>query len=255
MGTFGRSSLISMTFYSALLVCVLAPVLVVARSSNIVNGDNASAGEFPWQASFQTRGGWHFCGASIISDRWLVTAAHCIGSKGPSAMKVVLGLHNKLFPGNAEAYAIERIIVHPKWDRSGLNNDITLLKTKEAIKMGDAVSTIKLPSQDEDFSGKVCQISGWGEIGWNKGGSNVLQKLDVEIKSKSYCGNYYQTPDKVCIRPANNRASSACRGDSGGPLACDGVLVGAASYVYGQCNTRYPNVYANVANFRDWITE
>merc|ERR1719210_1407677 len=95
-----------------LLLCLAAPALVAARSENIVNGWDAKVGDYPWQASFQTTRGFHFCGASIISNRWLVTAAHCIGSKGPSQVKVVIGLHDKDTKrySKPDSYNVKRIL-------------------------------------------------------------------------------------------------------------------------------------------------
>jgi len=241
-----------------LLLAVVAPALVLARSPNIVNGFDANPGEFPWQASFQTSWGFHFCGASIVSERWLVTAAHCVEGKSAGSVKVVLGLHDQgQTVGNPAEYDIAQILAHPAYDRSTISNDITLIQTTSPIQFNSRVQTIDLPSQDQVFSGQACQISGWGELGWNQGSPDILQKLDVEVKSVEWCQRnaWVYTDDKVCIMPASGRASSACRGDSGGPLACGGTLVGAASYVFGECSTRNANVYANVAHFRGWIRD
>ena len=73
---------------------------------------------------------------------------------------------------------------------------------------------------------------------------------DSECKNYvSKFGGYH-----ICVKKSGG---SACNGDSGGPLVCkDGgkyKLAGAASFVFGSCNTNMPSVYANVAYFRDWI--
>merc|ERR1712029_912933 len=238
------------------LLSILAPAAVLARSANIINGFDASPGEFPWQASLQRTDGFHFCGASIISDRWLVTASHCLRGKTASEVKVVTGLHDlRQRVGNPKEYGIARIIMHPGYDSLNKPVDITLLQTKTPIQMDSATSTVALPTQGQTFDGQTCQISGWGKLGKNKGSPDILQKLDVEVKSKEWCEWRVWAGDscKVCIVPADGRQSSACSGDSGGPLVCDGTLVGAASYVFGDCQTLMPNVYADVANAREWI--
>merc|ERR1712227_198919 len=196
-----------------------------------------------------------FCGASIVSDRWLVTAAHCVQGKYPSRVKVVLGLHDqKKTYGSPATYRISQIISHNRYDSRTISNDIALLQTSSSIRFTKGISKIRLPSQGQTFVGQRCQISGWGRLCWHASGANILQKLDVDVISSSRC-SIRGDAGKVCIKPSSGRAASACKGDSGGPLACNGVLVGAASYVFGQCSTSSPNVYASTAHYRGWIRQ
>ena len=247
------------------LLVVLAAVLVPALSTKlpyIVGGRDATPGKYPWQGSLQMYGSYHICGASLISRRWLVCAAHCVGSSA-SSYSIVLGAHDikTQRQGQPRRYQVSRIVSHPSYNpNSAYANDISLIYlSQDADTSNRYISTIAVGNKGENFVGnRNCYITGWGAD--NSGGSpNNLQELNVDVWSSSQCKQYVNGagPYHVCIA---KYGGSACNGDSGGPLACNQggqwKLLGAASFVYksgGKCLTYYPSVYANVPHFRDWI--
>ena len=78
-----------------LVFTVLLGPALGARLPYIVGGNEvAEVGKWPWQVSLQSKSGSHFCGASIISDKWILTAAHCV-SRPASMVTVVVGLHDQ----------------------------------------------------------------------------------------------------------------------------------------------------------------
>merc|ERR1712178_622537 len=250
---------VSVMLFVALLLC-LASSAFAGRLPYIVNGKDAAPGEFPWQASLQVFG-QHTCGASLVSDRWLVTASHCINKYPVSDNSIVLGAWDKdtRKKGTPTRYAIAKIIVHPLWDgQLHKPSDIALIQLAKKVKMTDSIKTIDLPEAKDDFGGKDCVISGWGSLyGIGTQLPNRLQKLNVRVQQKGECRAAGGARGfQICVA---NYGASACTGDSGGPLACKKngrwTLVGAASYVYGNCSTRMPTVYTGVPYFRGWIKE
>merc|ERR1719187_416352 len=244
-----------------LLAVFIAPSLA-GRLPYIVNGRDASSGEFPWQASLQMYGYYHICGASLVSETWLVTASHCVGSS-PSSYSIVMGAHDKdtKTQGSPRPYKIAEIIMHPDYRIGGSASqpgDIALIKLAYPVDTSSQyVSTIALADDGEDFSDMDCDISGWGSLyGAGSQSPNTLQKLDVKVFSTSKCSGYTRAAGQyhLCVFKSG---SSACTGDSGGPLACkkNGVtkLVGAASFVWGSCSTYFPTVYTSVPYYRGWI--
>merc|ERR1712179_633120 len=127
----GTAAVLS-TNMKVLLIVALCFVGALARNTErIVGGSNIGyAGKYPWQASLQFRSSSsHTCGASLISSRWLVCAAHCVGS-GASAYKIVLGLHDRTTQreGAPRDYTISSITSHPGWSNDGSRgfpNDIS----------------------------------------------------------------------------------------------------------------------------------
>ena len=246
------------------LAAVLSPVLCDRLSvPYIVGGHDAKPGSWPWQASLQHYD-YHICGASLISARWVVTAAHCVGAK-PSAYSVLLGLYDfeKLKIGHPQRYQAQDVITHPNWVSSAnqyFPNDIALIHLDTDVDFDNPdVSTISLPKQGQDFTGSPnCWITGWGVYSASGAEPENLQEVQVSVMSASECKSRvkHYGPWHVCV---TGPGTSACDGDSGGPLSCqlgsEWILVGATSFVFGTCWTTYPSVYSNIPYFSDWIRE
>lgn len=133
----------------------------------VIGGEDAREGQFPYQASLQQRAKMnHFCGASIISNRFLLTAAHCVGEVSPEMWVAVVGSVH--ISQGGIILNIDKRIQHNKWDVNRLVNDIALLRTAEEIIFSDTVQPIALSSQNLPVEGNTQVIlSGWGDISNN----------------------------------------------------------------------------------------
>merc|ERR1712033_52804 len=134
-----------------LFTAVIAPALS-ARIPYIVNGDDVDyPGKYPWQASLQS-GTYHICGASLVSSRWLVTAAHCVGN-AVNSYSIVLGAHDikSYQQGQPKRYYASKIVKHQEYTPSrAYSNDIAMINlSSEADLSSENVKTIALPEKDE----------------------------------------------------------------------------------------------------------
>jgi len=247
-----------------MLWCAVLLVLVTyceGRVTNIINGQDVSRpGKYPWQVSLQDpRHKFHFCGASVISNKWILTAAHCVEGKRPSEVSVVVGLHDRQRTyGMPKDYAVSRFISHPRYSRRTINFDIALIEVQGSIQFNNFVQPIALATHREFGPSAQCVISGWGDtVGGAGRAPNVLQETSITIVDAQTCQQTQGKDNVVCLF---NGKSGSCQGDSGGPLACKSgstwKLAGATSYGQRGCPvTRAYSVYADVGYFNSWVKD
>lgn len=134
----------------------------------VVGGQKAEKGQFPYQVSLRTRiTRQHFCGGSIISSRFILTAAHCTEGLHslPAFIVAVVGAVHRNFDG--ATVNINKITRHRGWDKNKLVNDISLLRTAGGIVFTKSIQPIALPKQDIEKETRVI-LSGWGKTSVRK---------------------------------------------------------------------------------------
>ncbi|KAK5861600.1 hypothetical protein PBY51_022983 [Eleginops maclovinus] len=231
-------------------------------STRIVGGNISRPGQFPWQVSLHFVSE-HLCGGSIISSRWVLTAAHCVyGFADPSMWAVHVGLTEQPVNG-AQSLAVEQIIYHAHYRPKGLDYDIALMKLATPLDFNGFVEPICLPNHGEEFEeGTMCWISGWGATEDEGETSVVLRSAMVPLLSTKTCNQpeVYQgfiSSWMLCAGYLEGGTDS-CQGDSGGPLACqDSVwkLVGATSWGIGCAMRNKPGVYTRITQSLSWIRQ
>ncbi|XP_067391390.1 serine protease 27-like [Emydura macquarii macquarii] len=242
--------------------------------NRIVKGQDTVEGEFPWQVSLQWKG-VHVCGGSLITDEWVVSAAHCFYQvRNLSQYQVVLGAHQLLNPGpNSRTCLVQRIINNPHYAGRTTSGDIALVHLATRVNFTGYILPICLPDASVFFPpGKRCWVTGWGHLrSWvDLPPPQTLQKLQVPIIDSKTCRSLYQTnmqgrppyreiqDDMICAGYAEGM-KDACNGDSGGPMVClvneAWVLAGVVSWGEGCANRNRPGVYSRLTSYQNWIRE
>ncbi|KXJ79750.1 hypothetical protein RP20_CCG028101 [Aedes albopictus] len=232
------------------------PIARPPVTGRIVGGVDADIESFPYQLSLR-RSGSHSCGASVISDRWALSAAHCTYPVPSLAiMSLRGGTANRLEGGII--FEVEQIINHPQYDDWNLENDVCVLRTVEPLE-GLHITPIQLvPAETYYPHGTRAVLSGWGLTSVPGSLPVILQMVDIPVIEAETCRAGWPagwvTDDMLC---ASEPGRDACNGDSGGPLVTGGRQIGIVSWGATNCLGNEPGVYARVAYplLRNWITD
>ncbi|XP_032116443.1 putative serine protease 47 [Sapajus apella] len=134
----------------------------------IYGGQDAAAGQWPWQASLLYRGS-HLCGAVLIDSRWLLSTAHCFLNKSQALenYQVLLG-NTQLYheTQHTRKISVYRIITHPDFEKlHPFGSDIAMLQLHPPVNFTSYIVPICLPSWNMQLPSNVsCWITGWGML-------------------------------------------------------------------------------------------
>uniref|UniRef100_A0A2K5CB28 Transmembrane serine protease 11B n=1 Tax=Aotus nancymaae TaxID=37293 RepID=A0A2K5CB28_AOTNA len=232
----------------------------IITGNKIVNGKSAQAGAWPWQASMPWKG-HHYCGASLISSRWLLSAAHCFAKRNNSKdWTVNFGtVVNKPYMTRK----VQNIIFHENYSSPGLHDDIALVQLAEEVSFMKYIRRICLPEAKMKLSqNDNVVVTGWGTLHMNAAFPVILQeaflKIIDNICNAPYALSGSVTDTMLCAGFMSGEAD-ACQNDSGGPLTYPDSrniwhLIGIVSWGDGCGKKNKPGVYTRVTSYRNWIT-
>ncbi|XP_072705227.1 serine protease 53-like [Ciconia boyciana] len=240
----------------------------------VVGGTAAHPGEWPWQVSLQLRGE-HFCGGTLVTPQWVLSAAHCFqgpnGSRAePTAWRAVVGRLRLQETGGQERTVVE-VVVHEGYRRVEGGHDLALVRLESPVTLGPRVGTICLPQAHHPFAfGTPCWITGWGHVAENVSlpAGSPLQKVALDLLSPRICNCLYSNlrhrelarparPSMVCAG-GQEGGRGACQADSGGPLACGSpggrwVQAGVLSFAVGCARPNGPVLATGLVAHAGWL--
>ncbi|XP_031633879.1 hemicentin-2-like [Contarinia nasturtii] len=226
------------------------------------------------------------CGGTIISEYYVMTAAHCLRDDHPPYY-VLLGVLylNDTDNNDVKKHYIKNFTKHPEYSSLTRKNDIGLIGLRKWINFTDTIRAARLHRDIVDLDTlKKLTVASWGDTNPNPNIvtlSNELRKIEVNTKPLNECSNFYLNdialkndpavkdglgPGQYCVYdPDENTdgqkfSKDSCQGDSGGPLQYisnddtkEATIVGIVSFSNG-CGLRSPSINTRVAYYIDWIT-
>lgn len=241
-------------------IAILLALSLTQPVSNAVTNPDGKATDSPWLASIwvkQVDGSFYnACAGSLISDRAILTAAHCVVDRDVSFIRLDMNPSTK-----GKILQVSNRIIHIDYSTDGYLNDIALLVLTEPVR---DVESIKLPPvKDQNLRAlESLSIIGWGED--EKGNRPIEPKISEQLDMTTSASNYYDRFNAELLLATGRTVSvgsfsGACRGDSGGPLlstfGSTKVLLGIVSYGAEDCNAKKPSVYTRLSAYLDWVEQ
>ncbi|XP_076766920.1 uncharacterized protein LOC143433467 [Xylocopa sonorina] len=228
-------------------------------AEQIIGGNNANPGQFPYQVSLR-QNGRHFCGGTLVTQKHVVTAAHCIRgivSAPYHDFTVVTGTIS--LKSGGQSHRVAAAVYNPDFKPTASEsfaNDVAVVTLADTVRVNSYQRPISLTSMDPPVGAKLT-LSGWGRNSNNQGTlPDILQTTTVTLLSNADCQK--QIPQQPIygghLCAFQRKGVGACNGDSGGPLVYNGKLVGIVSWVV-PCAQGYPDGYTRVTHYLNFINQ
>ncbi|CAN9501491.1 unnamed protein product [Ophioblennius macclurei] len=253
------------------------PTIVEEKNTDqrIVGGDEAKPGEIPWQVSLMSysdvlKRAQPFCGGTLLSELWVITAAHCLVEAKISQRKFFIraGEHDVgLVEGPERDHEVAQALLHPLYDfeKSQYNHDIALLKLASPVELSSQRRPVCLGPKDftENLlkESSSSMVSGWGRLKFQGLQSEKLQKLQVPYVDRTTCkqsSRDHVTRFMFCAGYRNIQ-KDACQGDSGGPHVTNykgtWFLTGIVSWGEECAKDGKYGIYTRVSRYYAWISQ
>ncbi|XP_070185418.1 tryptase gamma-like [Littorina saxatilis] len=242
----------------------------------VVGGDEVKPGTWPWLVSMH--GGidrTFFCGASVISADWILTAGHCVGGathKTDDWTFIAGHTRRPAYSTHRQIRKAKKLFLHPEFNPTTVNNDIAIIQLDKPLVLDDYLRPVCLPKPGQEIDiGTRCYVAGWGKTdSMAPTYQSAVREVSLDVVTWDSCMAavqrsempvpYKLTHNMFCAGGAAGH--DACQGDSGGPFMCrmpnttdQWYQAGIVSWGISCAIPNAPGIYTKLPLYIDWITE
>ena len=236
------------------------------KQPRIVGGTESPDGEWPWMTAIIKDEDIVFCGASLINAKWLITAANSFEyDSSISDKKIVVGEQDLSNIQTLKKHEIKRIIIHPEYDKTTIDNDIALIELKHGV--GPDYSPVQL--YNKELTNQMGIALGWGSTNhfapdaseYNPIYSDQLNQVKIPIVDSETCieSTSFLVTDNMFCAGYSHGGKDSCLGDSGGPFIIfekgQWKIAGLVSWGEGCAWPGNYGFYTRVPNYISFIKE
>lgn len=241
---------------------------VTPITTRIVGGIVAKPGSWPWTVLLADAIGFISGSGALIHPHIILTSAQHF--EGPGYSIFDLDLHYwRVYAGeynistndpHEKFYHINRVVLHPGYNITSLENDIALIITREPVQYNDHTRPACLPDASHTYTvGEMCYLPGWGKT-HSTGDEEVMNQVGLPIIDDSTCQSHWTDflPNTELCAGYENGGKDFCSDDIGSPLMCQDQS--GAWYIQGLASSggdcrkaNEPGIFEDVSMYSDWI--
>ncbi|XP_050298147.1 trypsin-1-like [Anthonomus grandis grandis] len=235
---------------------------IALKHKRIIGGIETLVNQYPWMVALHYNNRF-LCGGSLINNKYVLTAAHCVNGFSREKFSAVFLDHDRTNAYETTTFTrkVKRIIRHRSYGQDvTFNNDIALLELDNEVSLSDMTRPVCLPPTGKSFTGYNAIAVGWGATAQHGALSPKLREVKVPVMSNIDCrqtGYTSRITDNMLCAGFREGKKDSCQGDSGGPLhIINGIfheVIGIVSWGEGCAQANYPGVYTRVNRYITWI--
>ncbi|XP_022821662.1 trypsin, alkaline C-like [Spodoptera litura] len=252
-----------MRILALIALCFVAVAAVPSDSQRIVGGSVVTIDRYPTVAAVLFTPDWvnflHNCGGTILNNRSILTAAHCVAGQTANRFRIRLG--SSFRSSGGALHNVNQIIIHGSYNTWTFDSDIAILRSASTFFFNNNVRAASIAGANYwPSDNQAVWAAGWGDTFSGSGaGSEQLRHVQLVVINQNTCRNNYAAvgfnvnDNMLCSGwPSGGRAQ--CQRDSGGPLYHNGIVVGVCSFGYGCGQANFPGINVRVSRYTSWIS-